>query len=258
MNFNVLNEDKDDTSTNNLQRKLNKKIRHLKEKQLKHPDDIINEKIHELEEKLKYLNPVKTNSKKNKKEKISSDKLLEQEYQKNSAFWIKCNEKCKREERDKENIRKNNIKMIHKKRRTTVKLSTNKYKEIIHMYTTDQLIEELNVSRIKLYIKNNIMTLNMSLNNYKIDIPYDIILHIIHFTRNHIIEIPSIIIEIPSIFKLIPKDIYSYNKKKYRDNQIEHQLELKYHPDNTNDKTIHTMIFIRDIMDLKEKYINYY
>ena len=256
MNFNVLNtlnalnEDKDDTSTNNLQRKLNKKIRHLKEKQLKHPDDIINEKIHELEEKLKYLNPVKTNSKKNKKEIISSDKLLEQEYQKNSAFWIKCNEKCKREERDKENIRKNNIKMIHKKRRTTVKLSTNKYKEIIHKYTTDQLIEELNVSRIKLCIKN-IITLNMSLNNYKIYIPYDMILHIIHFTRNHIIEIPS-------IFKLIPKDIYSYNKKKYRDNQIEHQLELKYHPDNTNDKTIHTMIFIRKIMNIKEKYINYY
>ena len=91
----------------------------------------------------------------------------------------------------------------------------------------------------------------MSLKNYKIYIPYDMILHIIHLTRNHIIEIPS-------IFKLIPKDIYSYNKKKYRDNQIEHQLELKYHPDNTNDKTIHTMIFIRNIMDLKEKYINYY
>ena len=48
-------EDKDDTSTNNLQRKLNKKIRHLKEKQLKHPDDIINEKIHELESNKKFM-----------------------------------------------------------------------------------------------------------------------------------------------------------------------------------------------------------
>ena len=77
MNFNVLNEDKDDTSTNNLQRKLNKKIRHFKEKQLKHPDDIINEKIHELEEKLKYLNPVKTNTKKNKKEIIKPYRILD-------------------------------------------------------------------------------------------------------------------------------------------------------------------------------------
>ena len=54
MNFNILKVEKEDTSTNNLQRKLN--LRHLKEKQ---PNDIINEKIHELEERLKYLNPVK-------------------------------------------------------------------------------------------------------------------------------------------------------------------------------------------------------
>ena len=76
--------------------------------------------------------------------------------------------------------------------------------------TKDQAIEilerEIQDDNIKL-IKNNIMILGMSLNNYKIYIPYDMILHIIHFTRNHIIEIPS-------IFKLIPKDIYSYNKKK--------------------------------------------
>ena len=85
----------------------------------------------------------------------------------------------------------------------------------------------------------------MKHNNYKIYIPDDIINHIINFSRPRITEIPS-------IFKLIPKDIYSYSKKKYRDKNIDSQLVLKYN------QYYHTITFIMKIMDLKEDYINYY
>ena len=152
--------------------------------------------------------------------------------------------KCKREEKEKQDLSKQKIQMAHKKRRETIKLSVNKHIQMINEYTTDKLITELNAVKIKL-IKNDIITLNLCLNNYKIYIPDDIINYIINFSRPRITEIPN-------IFELIPKDIYSYSKKKYRDKNIDSQLVLKYFI------YYHTMIFIRKIIELKEDYINYY
>ena len=236
MNFDLLKVEKEDTSTNNLQRKLNKKIRHLKGKQ---PHGLNLKKIRELEEQLNYLNPVKPNIP--KKDKISSDKLLEQEYKKNSPFWIKRDEKFKREEKERHKKEYYRKQMLLQKKQS-VKISTNRYETIINKYTNSKLIKELNEPNIKL-IKNNIMILGMSLNNYKISIPDDIINHIMNFTRNHLTVIPS-------IFSIIPKDICIYSKRKYKDKNLEHQLVLKYN------QYYHTITFVFLIINSKEQYIN--
>ena len=98
---------------------------------------------------------------------------MEQEYQKNSSFWIKRDEKCKREEKEREKQKKYKEQMLLQKQQS-VKISTHRYEKLIDNHTNIRLINELNEPNIE-FIKNNIMILGMSLNNYKISIPDDII-----------------------------------------------------------------------------------
>ena len=263
MNYNVLNVDKDDTSTNNLQRKLNKQLRRLKEKEL---NDEINAKIQDLEEKLNIFNPVKTNFQKNKKKEKP---IIKKEYK--SIIKKEYKPKKKRILNEKEIKKKNDMKIIKKKlekirdiqekkdekirteraqrrekRLKSKKLDHHEYKKLVFDNTNDQVMVEFNAPNIK-YIK---MTLILSLTNYKIFIPFDIVYHILYYLINQMKSINN-------VYNVIPKDIYDYSKMKYSDKNIENKLKLKYHPDKTFGKTSHTMVFISKIIETKKKYINY-
>jgi len=91
----------EDTSTNNLDRKLKK----LKRKQLKNPTEERAAKIKELD---LIINPPKYNKKDKEKDK-SDDDILEEAYKKNNSYWKKQErlkkyfeqmEKQEKEERD--------------------------------------------------------------------------------------------------------------------------------------------------------------
>ena len=239
--FSSLSVDKEDTSTGNLSRKLEK----LKRMQEKNPTAERAGKIQELESIVHPPKSIPVQSKK-KMNKKKSQKKLEKEEENQRIYNERMVEKEKKRLKKEEEEQKRDREYEEYKKDMKNKEQERKRRKLMSDSYAIEKIDKFKDHRLQCEYVN----LKMRDLKYSILMSLDWLGYPNEIMRIIMSQVKKGMLDIP-IKLFIQPDIYDYIRRKYKNNKTERTLKLKYHPDKTNGKTNQLYIFLQDVMNTK-------